>query len=288
MKGRVLITGIHGFLGTELANVLSHEFEVYGTYFRSLQSESIHKTGPCDLRKLSEIKYVLDRIKPQRVFHLAALSDPNTCDREAKLSEELNFQASAQLASLCGERKIKLIFTSTDLVFDGRKGDYEESDTVNPLNRYAEHKVMAEESMLDNPFANICRMPLMYSTNDNKRSMVFAIKNKLQNKEPLRLFTDEFRSALHINCASKALMKASLLNETLLHLGGPQRQSRYEMGVQIAESLNLPHTRIRPSLQKDLKMAAERPADVSLNSSRASLSGIVSKSLSEHLRQVRM
>ncbi|MDD7984133.1 SDR family oxidoreductase [Lentisphaera marina] len=283
MKERVLITGIHGFLGAELANVLSSKFEVYGTYFSSSPSESIHKTGCCDLRKLSEVKSALDRVKPHRVFHLAALSDPNICDREAKLSEELNFQASTQLASLCGERKITLIFTSTDLVFDGRKGNYSEEDDVNPLSRYAEHKVMAEESMLDNPFANICRMPLMYSTNDNKRSMVHVIKEKVKNKEPLTLFTDEFRSALHINCASKALMKASVLNEAVLHLGGPQRQSRYEMGVQIAEVYGLSQKWIRPCLQKDLQMPAKRPADVSLNSAKALSLGVIPRSLLENL-----
>jgi dTDP-4-dehydrorhamnose reductase len=283
MKERVLVTGIHGFLATELANVLSKKFDVYGTYFSSSSLASVHKKGACDLRKLNEVKSVLDRVKPSRVFHLAALSDPNTCDREAQLSEAINFHATTQLAGLCAERDIKLLFTSTDLVFDGRKGNYKESDTVNPLSRYAEHKIMAEESLRDNPLASVCRMPLMYSTSDNKKSMVYAIKEKLEKKEALRLFTDEYRSALHINCASEALMKVSSFEKSLFHLGGPERQSRYKMGIQIAETFKLPQSGISPCLQKDVKMAAERPADVSLDSSKAARWAYSAKSLSEKL-----
>ncbi|EDM25002.1 hypothetical protein LNTAR_03704 [Lentisphaera araneosa HTCC2155] len=286
MKEKVLITGIHGFLGTELANVLSEDYEVYGTYFNSSATSSSHKTGRCDLRKLSEVKSVLDRVRPSKVFHLAALSDPNTCDREAKLSEEINFLASRLLSELCAERGIKLLFTSTDLVFDGRKGNYSEEDEVNPLSRYAEHKLMAEEVMKGNDSASICRMPLMYSTADNKRSMVYGIKEKLKNREQVGLFTDEYRSAAHVNCASKALMKVSSLELGLVHLGGPLRESRYEMGLLIAEAFSLPKYFIKPCLQKDVKMAAERPADVSFDNSVAISKAIQLRSLSENLSKL--
>ncbi|WDE96181.1 SDR family oxidoreductase [Lentisphaera profundi] len=284
MKERVLITGINGFLGKKLAETLSSEFEVYGVYFKSSASETNFKVGRCDIRKLAEVKFVLDKVKPQRVYHLAALSDPNVCDRDAKLSKEINYLASIQLAELCADRKIKLVFTSTDLVFDGVKGHYSEQEAVNPLSRYGEQKVMVEEFLKETPGALICRMPLMYSTDlSNKRSMLSYIKEKIDKGQKVTLFTDEYRSAVNIDCAAKALLLVADVNEKVLHLGGPKRQSRYEMGCQIVEYLGLAKQYIIPCLQKDVPMLAKRPADVSLDSSLAQSQDIVAKTLLKSL-----
>ena len=147
-KERVLITGAGGFLAWNFACAAMNQFDLFGTVFKSrIESGSTIKTGVCDLRNLRETQRVLDEVKPKVVFHFAALSDPNTCQLEAKLSEDINYKATVQLAALCAERNIELIFTSTDLVFDGRKGNYSEQDEVNPISRYAEHKIMAEEKI---------------------------------------------------------------------------------------------------------------------------------------------
>ncbi|MBE9214123.1 NAD(P)-dependent oxidoreductase [Plectonema cf. radiosum LEGE 06105] len=286
---KLLITGASGFLGWHLCQLANMEWDVYGTYFsHSLEIPGI-KLVKADLTNFAEVKTVFKEIQPAAVIHTAAQSQPNYCQIHPEESLLINVTASLNIAGLCADNSIPYVFTSTDLVFDGLKGFYQETDSVNPVNIYGEHKVMAEMGILERyPQAAICRMPLMFgNATPTASSFLQSFIKILQEGKELKLFIDEFRTPVNGKTAAKGLLLAVEKVQGIIHLGGKERVSRYDFGRLLVETFEISTAKIKASKQQDVKMAAPRPQDVSLDSSKAFKLGYAPLSLQEQLLEVK-
>ncbi|HAG83168.1 MAG TPA: NAD(P)-dependent oxidoreductase [Cyanobacteria bacterium UBA12227] len=282
---KLLVTGASGFLGWHICQVAKPEWEVYGTYFS--QNLQIPKANliKVNLTNFEQIKHLFEEIKPDAVIHTAAQSSPNFCQLNPNQTEPINVTASCNIAGLCADYSIPCVFTSTDLVFDGLNPPYKEADPVCPINYYGEQKVKAEEGMLLRyPQTAICRMPLMFGmATPTASSFIQPFLKILTEGKELSLFTDEFRTPVSGTTAAKGLLLALKKVQGYLHLGGKERISRYEFGRLLVEVLQLPGTGLKAGKQADVKMAAPRPSDVSLDSARAFALGYAPLSLREEL-----
>ena len=285
---KLLITGASGFLGWHLCELTKKKWDVYGTYFSHSLEIPGTKLMKVDLTDFAELKRVFQEIQPSAVIHTAALSQPNYCQTHQEESHSINVTASLNIAGLCADNSIPCVFTSTDLVFDGVKGSYKETDSVNPVNIYGEHKVMAEVGMLARyPQSAICRMPLMFgNATPTATSFLQSFIKTLREGKELKLFTDEFRTPVDGKTAAEGLLLALEKVEGIIHLGGKERISRYDFGGLLVDIFGIPAAKIQASQQKDVKMAAERPSDVSLDSSKAFTLGYAPLSLREQLISV--
>ncbi len=270
-RKKMLITGASGFLGWNLARIARSKWDVYGIYHK--HHTPIHDVSliKLDITDSQELKRVFNDVKPDAVIHTAAASRPNYCQEHPSQSRKINVQASVNIADLCAATSIPLVFTSSDLVFDGLNPPYSETSPVSPITEYSEQKVAAEEKMMRiYPKITICRLPLMfgysgsYSQNFTKE-MIHALKKG----DELHLFSDEYRTPVDAQSAAKGLLLFLSRIEGIIHLGGLDRISRYEMGLLAAELLKCRTPRIQSVKQKDLPMAAPRPVDVSFDSSKA-------------------
>ncbi len=209
--------------------------------------------------------------RPDGVIHTAALSQPNRCEQDPTLSYAINVQASETLATLCREYQIPLVFTSTDQVFDGQAAPYDETSLPNPINTYGRHKLEAELRIRAiYPAATLCRLPLLYGPpSAHGACFLQDFLARLRAGQSLSLFTDEYRTPAYVEDVAAGLLLALDHPGTLLHLSGPERLSRYEFGLRMAEVFDLDGQLIQPCRQADVAMAAARPADVSSNSQRA-------------------
>ncbi|MEM9922790.1 MAG: NAD(P)-dependent oxidoreductase [Cyanobacteria bacterium P01_D01_bin.50] len=286
---KLLITGASGFLGWHLCQQANQEWDVYGTYFSHTLEIPGTKLIKLNLTDLTELKKVFQEIQPSAVIHTAALSQPNYCQTNPEESLLINVTASLNIAQLCAENHISYVFTSTDLVFDGVKGFYKETDRVNPVNIYGKHKVMAEVGIMAcYPEAAICRMPLMFgNATPTATSFVQSFLKTLQEGKELKLFVDEFRTPVSALTAAEGLLLAIEKVQGIIHLGGKERISRYDFGRLLVDIFEIPAAKIKASRQKDVKMAAPRASDVSLDSSKAFELGYTPLSLREQLLQVR-
>ncbi|MBO3463834.1 NAD(P)-dependent oxidoreductase [Aetokthonos hydrillicola Thurmond2011] len=282
---KLLITGASGFLGWHLCQLAKQEWEVYGTFF----SHSIEIPGTTNLNvnltDFQKLKQIFNEIRPSAVIHTAAQSQPNFCQNNPNESYAINVMASCNIAGLCADYNIPCVFTSTDLVFDGLNAPYSELDPVCPVNIYGEHKVMAEKGMLERyPKTTICRMPLMFGiATPTAKSFIQPFIQTLKEGKDLNLFIDEFRTPASGKTAAKGLLLALEKVTGLIHLGGKERVSRYEFGRLLIEIFQLPATNLKSCRQQDIKMAAPRPTDVSLDSSKAFAIGYKPLSLREEL-----
>ncbi len=267
---KLLITGISGFLGWNICQ-LAQEWEVYGTYLsHSLNIPGIN-TLKVNLTNFREIKQIFQEIQPTAVIHTAAQSQPNFCQTHPEESYAINVEASSNIAGLCADYNIKCAFTSTDLVFDGKYAPYSETDAVCPINLYGEQKVMAEAAMLKRyPMTAVCRMTLMFGmATPTATSFMQPLIQTLKEGKELKLFIDEFRTPVSGITAAKGLLLALEKVNGIIHLGGKERISRYDFGKLLVEVFQLPSTNLKACRQQDIKMAAARPSDVSLDSSKA-------------------
>lgn len=267
----LLVTGASGFLGWHICQLSKGEWNVYGTCFsKSVNSPGINILN-VDLTNFQELKQIFQDIQPDAVIHTAAQSSPNFCQLHPQETEMINVRASGDIAGLCADYAIPCVFTSTDLVFNGLNPPYRETDPVSPISYYGEQKVRAENLMLTRyPQTAICRMPLMFGqATPTAISFIQPFIETLQAGKELKLFVDEFRTPVSGTTAAKGLLFALDNVQGFLHLGGKERISRYEFGCLLIDVLRLPKTRLNSCRQAEVKMAAPRPPDVSLDSSKA-------------------
>lgn len=281
---KLLVTGVSGFLGWHLCQLAKHKWDVYGTYCSQAIEIPGITTRKVDLTDFQEMQRLFRDLQPAAIIHTAAQSSPNFCQTHPDESYSINVTASCNIAGLSADYGIPCAFTSTDLVFDGLNPPYQEADSVSPVNCYGEQKVLAEQGMLERyPKTAVCRMPLMFGmATPTAVSFMQPFIQTLREGKHLNLFVDEFRTPVSGTTAAQGLLLALEKVQGLIHLGGKERVSRYDFGRLLVETFQLPN-QLKPCRQQDVKMAAPRPPNVSLDSSKAFALGYNPPSLKEEL-----
>jgi dTDP-4-dehydrorhamnose reductase len=264
---KLLVTGISSFLGKELALFPQEEWKITGLYHKKEVEYPNINCFSCDITNEEKLIQIFNKIQPVAVIHLAALSNPNFCELHPEASFKVNVEASAQFSKLCEEKQIPLVFTSTDLVFDGENAPYVETDILKPIMVYGKHKAEAEKQILQlNHKAIIARLPVIFGNGGFMENWVKTLKEG----RTVSAFTDEYRSMISATSAIEGLFL--LLNQKargIWNLGGKESISRYDFAIKMVKAFNLPFEKVIPSLRKEVKMPAARPADVSMDSRKA-------------------
>jgi dTDP-4-dehydrorhamnose reductase len=253
------ITGAGGLIGNYLAR---SPFVPAGWRLVPLGRGDLDLTD----RVAVERRFRLER--PKLVIHCAAISKTTECEQQPELARRVNVEVPAQLAELCAEAR--LVFLSTDLVFDGRRGHYVETDAVNPLGVYAETKVAAEQRVLAFPHHVVVRTSLNAGRSPTgDRSFNEQLRCAWREGRTLRLFTDEFRCPIPAEVTARALWELALKSPGgLYHLAGAERLSRWEMGRLLAGQCREVNPQIEPASLAEYRGAPRSP-DCSLNCARA-------------------
>jgi dTDP-4-dehydrorhamnose reductase len=217
-----------------------------------------------DLTNSAIVREAFRRQEPQLVIHCAALSRSPECQANPALAHKVNVEVTALLTELAA--KIPLIFLSTDLVFDGRLGNYDEAAPVSPLGVYAETKVAAEQFVLGNPKHTVVRLSLNGGTSPTgDRGFNEQMRRAWQTGQTMRLFTDEYRSPIPAEVTAQAIWELAARNKpSLYHLAGSERLSRCQIGHLLAARWPTLMPRIEPGSLKDYTGAPRAP-DTSLN-----------------------
>jgi len=221
-----------------------------------------------DLLDFAAVRRLFADQSPALIIHCAAMSRSPECQGKPQLARRVNVDATALLAELAAD--IRLVFFSTDLVFDGKSGGYHDTSPVNPLSVYADTKVAAEEIVLANPRHLVIRTSLNAGTSPTgDRAFNEQMRLAWRRGERLRLFTDEFRSPIPAVVTARATWELVNQNQTgLFHIAGSERLSRYEIGKLIVARWPNLRQSLEPASCKDFQNPP-RPPDTSLNSMKA-------------------
>ncbi len=226
-----------------------------------------------DAQNLEEIRDVVEKAEPEVIIHTAALTNADTCETRRSLAYGVNTTGTRYVAECAEKIGAKLVYISTDLVFDGKQGNYREQSPTKPVNYYGETK-FAGEKIVKEIMSDylIVRVALMYG-NGNGTHGCFTdwMRDGLQRKEDVSLFTDQYRTPLYVKDASLAILELAEnapSNETY-HLGGSERLNRYEFGQKFCQIFDYDPKYLRAVTMDEMKSLAQRGADCSLNINKA-------------------
>ena len=225
---------------------------------------------PVDLADRGRLAAAFRRARPAAVIHAGALASMAECRRDPHRAHRVNTEGSATLAELAAAAGARLLLVSTDLVFDGEQGWYHEQDPPSPLSVYARTKVAAEGAVLAVSRSAVVRVSLLFGPTTVGRPYFFDEQlAALRARRPVTLYADEWRTPLSLLTAARALLAICRSDYTgLLHLGGPERLSRLEMGRRLAAYLDADPSVIVPVGRNQTPSSEPRPRDTSLDCSR--------------------
>ena len=287
-KPRILVTGASGLLGGVICRQATENWSVTGVCHRHQVTAPGVTPVRVDLTDGVKVQGLMADRKPHAVIHAAAMAQLPMCERDPRTSEAVNVRVPETLASLCAQRGIPFVFTSTDLVFDGLHAPYDEERPATPVCVYGRHKAQAEKAVLENhPGALVARLPLMVGFSDDAPpTFTLQMLRSICQGRPVKLFVDEFRTPVDIQSAARGLLHLLGRARGILHLGGRRRLSRYDLGLMMAARLEMAPTMLEPVKIRSLALDVARSPDCSLDSSKAYGLGYDPASLEDAIQRI--
>jgi len=266
------ITGASGMLGSALIAHLSKSYRVFATSRgRGVEGKNI-KWECFNLTDIILLTEWLETIRPDVVIHCAAITNVDLCEDNVKLATKLHIETTELIANFLDSYGGRLIYISTDSVFDGDKqGAYSESDLVNPLNVYAKTKMMGEKSVQSMNNGLVLRTNIIGWTQEGKTSFVEWVVDRLNDNTPLNLFYDVYFSPLTVYDLSFIIEK--IIEKPiygLYHCGSRDNISKYDFGKKMAEIFQLSDSNINRVSVDSVDFKASRPKNMALNSDKLS------------------
>lgn len=263
------ITGASGFVGSRLCRHLARRYGITGSYHTRQATLPGCAMVMLDIRDRKKVRAAIERARPTHIIHAAALSAPDICEKNPGQAWDINFGGTEFVLEAAAELQCRMVFISTDLVFDGIRGNYEETDIPKPLNIYARTKHKAEQLCLKSKIKCIViRLTLQYGINFGYgASFSDWLLSQLRNKQPCPLFIDQYRTPTYVQDTARGLELGALHGTAgeLYHLTGPEKVSRYAFAQKLAATFKLPERLLNPGMMDAAPCGAPRPRDVSLN-----------------------
>jgi dTDP-4-dehydrorhamnose reductase len=271
MKRRLLVTGATGHLGSYLMRELAtSQFEVLAWSHSAPSVVAGTDAVAVDLTDADGLGDAFKVARPDVVIHAAAMANPANCFEDRAQAVAVNALGTASVSKLCDAYGARLVYVSTDLVFDGERGHYSVADPVAPTSVYGQTKVTGELAVLASDRNVVVRVSWMFGPSLNGRKSFFVEQMEALRGGPTKsLFHDEWRTPLALHTAAGALIGIAMSEVTgILHVGGPERMSRWEVGQRLGTFLKLGTTGLQPVSRLANPGREPRPRDVSLESTR--------------------
>lgn len=264
----LLITGGSGFLGWNLARYAAEYYDISFTYHQHPIKIKGCQEYPVNLQNPQEIEELVEEIHPDVLIHTAALADVDFCENRRSIAYEINVAATEAWVRCAEEIGCRFIYISTDLVFDGQTGLYQETDQPHPVNYYGETKLLGEHAVsAGSTNYLILRMALMYGTgNGINGSFTDWMREGLQREKPVTLYTDQYRTPLFVGEGVRAIMELieQPMSNEMYHIAGRERINRYEFGRIFAQTFGYDARWLKPVQMQDVQSPIPRGKDCSL------------------------
>ena len=272
----ILIIGANGFLGSSILQLRKTK-EVRDLNYQFLAADIENSNIPIDvtfyhinITNLQDTLKKIEVISPDVILLTAAMTNVDQNEVDKDLATAINTEGPKNVLEACKNPDSKLLFMSTDFIFDGisKEGDYNENDNPNPLSYYAKTKYNAEQAIINSEIEyTICRTAVLYGWNKEKQNFITWIINKLQQNEPIQIVTDQLNSPTFVKNLAEILIKLIEKDaKGIYHTAGDCTLNRYEMAIKCAEIFNLKKELI--SQIEKIEQKAIRPKNAGLDISK--------------------
>ena len=271
MKTKLLIIGGSGLLGSTLIQYALNKYQIHTTYNKNeISFDSITSTKIDLLDDRLKIINLIQDLKPDIIVHTAAHPSVDICEKNPKIADMLHVDISKDIAMVCKEVNSKLIYISTDAVFEGQLNKkYVESDKPNPINYYGKTKLEAEKIILGMNSKNVVlRTSVIYGWHKRSRFTNWILET-LKEKKSIDPFIDQYNTPTLVDDIAKSILLIITLGISgLYHATGKTCINRYDFAVELANSFGYDKNLIKPITSLGKKQDAPRPISTCLDSSK--------------------
>ncbi len=271
---KVLIVGANGFLGTNLLRFrTSHDYISQNLDLIAADLDNSNIPSDVQFHKINitnheQTRKKITKIAPDIVILTAAMTNVDQCEVNKNLATKVNVEGPFNIIKACKKTGSKLIFISTDFIFDGMKKrgySYKETDVPNPLSYYAKTKYEAELVIFSSGIEYlICRTGVLYGWNEKKLNFITWILNNLEQNKPISIITNQINSPTFIANLAQILLKlVEKEAKGIYHTVGDCALNRYEIALKCADIFEYHKDLITPI--DHLEQKAIRPKNASLD-----------------------
>lgn len=266
MKKKIIITGISGLLGNNLAYYFKDRFDVLGLYLTHPVVIAGIKTQKADISSASDLKNIVNDFNPDIVIHSASLTNVDFCETNRELTKLVNVEGTRLVAESIKNEKAKLVYISSDSVYDGGRGCFQETDLINPQNYYGQTKYEGELEVAKRKNHLIFRTNIFGWNIIQKFSIAEWIINELTNKRQIRGFSDALFSSIY-NFEFARILEMALEFDLLgvFNCASRNSMSKYEFALKIADVFDLDKSLIQPISIDDFSFQAKRGKNLTMN-----------------------
>jgi dTDP-4-dehydrorhamnose reductase len=262
---KVLITGASGLLG----GALLREASKSGTIaVAAYNSHPLSGGLQMDVTEQAQVEAVLQRVAPDYVIHTAAFTDVDACEIQPQRAWDVNALGTKNVAEACAKHGARLIYISTDYVFDGEDGPYSEEAPTHPINVYGESKLAGERFTLNSGINAVARVCVLYGP--DKPNFVTWVINSLRAQTPINVVRDQYNTPTYVGNCARALLRMCKCGLTgVYHVSGREQLDRYAFACAIADVFALNKKLINETTTDTLQQRARRPMNSSLRVEKA-------------------
>ncbi len=258
-KKRMLITGVSGLLGSNLAFFFKDHYDVVGVFHEHAVAMEGVVMARADLCSSAAVKALIVRHDPDIVIHCAAQANVDACEDDPKAAQRQNVRMTEHIVQALGGKRTKLVFISTDLVYGTSSRPHKEDEPLSPCNEYGRTKVLAEKAVLKRKNSLVLRTNFFGWSVGEKKSLGEWVIESLSRNDPIRGFTDVHFSALYTFDLANILDQCLKQNVSgVYNLGARTSLSKYTFLEKIASALGLDVSLINKISVDDSPLRAPR------------------------------
>jgi perosamine synthetase len=271
-RKKIVITGISGLLGSNLAYYFKDIYDILGLYnTHPVEINGIH-TQQADILSVDSLKIVIQKFRPDIIIHCASLTDIDYCETNKENTDIVNVIGTKNIVDSVSDGNTKIIYISSDSVYEGVAGNYSETDLVKPQNYYGLSKYKGELEVLKRANSLTLRTNIFGWNIQAKHSIAERILHELTGNAPINGFKDVYFSSIYTFDLAVLLEKAIEQDLAgIYNCGSHDSISKYEFALLIARFFELNQNLVRPISIDDFKFKAKRGKNLSLNVSKLAL-----------------
>jgi len=271
MKKKLLVIGGSGLVGSTLINYSYKNYDVHYTFNDNMiQFDNIPNTKIELLNDIHKLLKLIDEYRPHVIIHTVAHPSVDECERSPEMAKKLHVDITKEISKISAKINSKLIYFSTDAVFDGQTQEkYLESDIPNPINYYGKTKLEAEKIVQNSSSKNVILRPaVIYGWHKKSRFTNWIIES-LQNGNIVDPHIDQYNTPTLVDDLVNSIIQIIEKDISgLFHSTGKTCVNRYELSIIIAEIFGFDKKLIRPVTSIEKKQYAPRPVNTCLDSTK--------------------
>lgn len=266
----VFITGSNGLLGQAVVTLLSRETN-YELILSSVEDKSLieygHKYEKLDITNKDDVKKLIAYYEPQVIINCAAYTEVDKCETERELCWKINVDGVKNLIIAAKRTNSKIIHYSTDYIFDGKNGPYDEEATPNPISFYGRSKLASENALTASGIDHaILRTMVLYGIGNNiKKNFALWLVETLKKNMPVTIVTDQLGNATIVDDLAYGTYKVIEKDRSgIYNVAGKDILSRYDFALKLCDVFGFNKKLVSPILTSDLNQPAPRPLNSGL------------------------